>query len=174
MLKGNTLPLLTWLLACAVEHVFFMTSLGAFIIGTGCAIRMEGIFGWMWSFSLKNPAYIGVHEELQLQLQVVLDKIEVAVVPDSGSVALNNYSRAYTTICVKEHHHHKQYCHRIHPSLRLLNSHFSIVPLSHPLLLLLLDLSPQLFHTHYILAKVHVLTYSEYLEGREWWPKGDG
>ena len=160
MLKGNTLPLLTWLLALAVELVLFLTSLGAFIIGTGCAIRMEGILGWMWSFSLKNPAYIGVHEELQLQLQVVLDKIEVAVVPDSGGVALNNYSRAYTTICVKEHHHHKQYCHRIHPSLRLLSSHFSIVPLSHPLLLLLLDLSPQLFHTHYILAKVHVLIVS--------------
>ena len=145
MLKGNTLPLLTWLLALAVELVLFLTSLGAFIIRTGCAIRIvDGIFGWMWSCSLKNPAYVGVHEELQLQLVVVLDKIVVAVVPDSGGVALNNYSSAYTTICVMEHHHHKRYCHRIHPSLRLLNSHFCIVPLSHPLLLLLLDLSPQL------------------------------
>lgn len=160
MLKGNTLPLFS-LLAAAVVRAIFLTSLGALIIRTGWLITIvDGSLARMWSSLRKNPAYVGVHEELQLQLQVFLDKIEVAVVPDSGGVALNNYSSAYTTICVKEHHHHKQYCHRIYPSLRLLNSHFCVVPLSHPLVLLLLDLSPQLFHTEYILSKVHVLIYS--------------
>ena len=119
MLKGNTLP------STAVVITALLTRpMGARITVTRYLLSLEGRIDWRRWWCSKNPAYVGVHEVLQLQ--VVLDQafIEAAIVPDSGGVALNNDSSTCTTICVKEHHHHKD-CQGIYPSLPLLNFHFS-------------------------------------------------
>jgi hypothetical protein len=61
----------------------------------------------------KHPAYVGVHQELQLQ--VILDQafIEAAIAPESG-VGLDKDSSSSTTISVKEYQHDRKDCQRIH------------------------------------------------------------
>jgi hypothetical protein len=96
-----------------------------------CVIRITGACaGMFWWRISKHPAYVGVHQELQLQ--VILDQafIEAAIAPESG-VGLDKDSSSSTTISVKEYQHDRKDCQRIHyfHSLRAVDLHvnYSIV-----------------------------------------------
>ena len=113
--------------AWSVSWILFLTSVGAACTcWTSWAISWVGVIHNAWPIrsSLKHPAYVGVHQELQAQ--VVLDQafIEAAIATDS--CVSPNKDSSTTTICVKEEYQRHKQCQSIYPSLSLLNFHFSV------------------------------------------------
>ena len=121
-LRGNTLPSRS---APEVFIMFFIIRRGA--LATTTSVFFSAAASTSSCVLTKHPAYVGVDD--QLQLQVVLDQAFLeATIANDNVVALHNDSS--TTTWVKEEHQHHKQCQRNCPSLRVFNFHFS-VPLPH-------------------------------------------
>ena len=119
---------------------------------------VHGIFGWMLWWISKHSAYVGVHQVLQLHF--VLDEAFAGVVIEQDRGIALNKDNSTTTMCVNEHQHHKE-CHRMYPSLGLLNFHYFRVPLSHLYKYSYLILLHSSF-SHIVIVYLERCTYSDY------------